>query len=80
MNPVPSNAIGAIRVGDFRCYPISDGERLYPRTALGGDDPERTAGLPEQVAVPYTPLLIDTGSHRILIDTALDRWRRAPVT
>lgn len=64
MSPVP-----AIRVGDFRCYPISDGDLLYPRTALCGDDPERTIGVPEQVALPYTPLLVDTGSHRILIDT-----------
>ena len=64
MSPVP-----AIRVGDFRCYPISDGDLLYPRTALCGDDPERTLGVPEQVALPYTPLLVDTGSHRILIDT-----------
>jgi len=59
----------AIRVGDFRCYPISDGDLLYPRTALCGDNPERTIGLPEHVALPYTPLLVDTGSHRILIDT-----------
>jgi glyoxylase-like metal-dependent hydrolase (beta-lactamase superfamily II) len=26
-------------------------------------------GVPEQVLVPYTPLLVDTGSHRVLIDT-----------
>jgi glyoxylase-like metal-dependent hydrolase (beta-lactamase superfamily II) len=69
MSPVPANAIGAIRVGDFQCYPISDGDHFYPRAALCGDDPEQTIGLPEQVLVPYTPLLVDTGSHRILIDT-----------
>jgi len=69
MSPVSASAVGAIRVGDFRCYPISDGDHLYPRAALCGDDPERSMGLPEKVLVPYTPLLVDTGSHRILIDT-----------
>ena len=69
MSPDPANSIGAIRIGDFRCYPVPDGDLLYPRAALSGNDPERVAGLPEQVAVPYTPLLVDTGSQRILIDT-----------
>jgi glyoxylase-like metal-dependent hydrolase (beta-lactamase superfamily II) len=69
MSPDPANSIGAIRVGDFRCYPIPDGDLLYPRAALSGNDPERVSSFPEQVAVPYTPLLVDTGSQRILIDT-----------
>jgi len=69
MSPFPADAIGAIRIGDFQCYPISDGDHLYPRAALCGNDPEQAIGLPEQVLVPYTPLLVDTGSHRILIDT-----------
>ncbi len=69
MSPDGANLAGAICVGDFRCYPIPDGDHLYPRSALCGDDPEQTIGLPEQVLVPYTPLLVDTGAHRILIDT-----------
>lgn len=69
MSPDPANSIGAIHVGDFRCYPIPDGDLLYPRAALSGNDPERVSSFPEQVAVPYTPLLVDTGSLRILIDT-----------
>ena len=69
MSPDSANVIGSIRVGDFQCFPIPDGDYLYPRAALCGDDPEQTIGVPEQVAVPYTPLLVDTGSQRILIDT-----------
>jgi glyoxylase-like metal-dependent hydrolase (beta-lactamase superfamily II) len=64
-----ANTVSAIRVGDIQCFPIADGDHLYPRSALYGDDPERTIGVPEQIAVPYTPLLVDTDSHRILIDT-----------
>jgi len=48
----PANSIGAIAVGDFRCYPIPDGDLLYPRAALSGNDPERVSSFPEQVAVP----------------------------
>jgi glyoxylase-like metal-dependent hydrolase (beta-lactamase superfamily II) len=69
MSSDPAGAIDAIRVGDFWCYPIPDGDLLYPRDALSGNDPERVSSFPEQVAVPYTPLLVDTGSERILIDT-----------
>jgi glyoxylase-like metal-dependent hydrolase (beta-lactamase superfamily II) len=69
MTPNAANSTGAICVGDFQCYPIPDGDHLYPRSALCGEDPERTIGLPEEILVPYTPILVDTGSHRILIDT-----------
>ena len=43
MSPDAANSIGAICVGDFSCYPIPDGDLLYPRVALSGDDPERVA-------------------------------------
>lgn len=69
MSTDAADSIGGICIGDFKCYPVPDGNLLYPRAALSGDDPERIAGLPEQVAVPYTPLLVDTGSQRILFDT-----------
>ena len=69
MSPALANTRSPIRVGDFRCFPIADGDHLYPRVALCGDDPERNIGVPEQIAVPYTPLLVETESHRILIDT-----------
>ncbi|MGA7317009.1 MAG: MBL fold metallo-hydrolase [Silvibacterium sp.] len=65
----PESSVGAICVGDIKCYPIPDGNHLYPRTALCGDDPERAIGLLEQILVPYTPLLVDTGAQRILIDS-----------
>ena len=58
-----------IRIGDVRCIPISDGDLLYDRTLLYGNDLDRATPVPEKVAVPYTPLLVDTGALRILIDT-----------
>jgi glyoxylase-like metal-dependent hydrolase (beta-lactamase superfamily II) len=69
MSTVPTNAVSAMRIGNFRCFPISDGNLVYPRAMLCGNDPERAVGIPDPVAVPYTPLLVDTGSERILVDT-----------
>ncbi len=69
MTPGRGDAPSVIPVGRFRCYPIADGDRLYPKALLAGDDPERVVALPEEVSVPYTPLLVDSGSDRILIDT-----------
>src|SRR5579871_6317535 len=69
MSPLPAAPAPVIAVGRFRCCPIADGEMIYPRAAIYGDDPERTAGIPEQITAPYMPLLVDTGSQRVLIDT-----------
>lgn len=54
-----------LRIGDYDCWTVADGELTYPGSALLPPESE----VPEEVAVPYTALLIDTGSARILIDT-----------
>ena len=65
-----------IRVGEFRCFPLTDGHLTYPQNALF---PNRTdtevaeAVAPEavepEIPVGYSGLLVDTGTQRILIDT-----------
>jgi len=62
-----------IRIGEFRCFPLTDGQLSYPKHALF---PNRTdtevadALAPEPVEpempVGYSGLLIDTGKQRIL--------------
>jgi len=54
-----------ITIGTYTCWLLPDGEFDYPgETVL----PEQSAP-PPQISVPYTSLLVDTGSLRILIDT-----------
>jgi glyoxylase-like metal-dependent hydrolase (beta-lactamase superfamily II) len=52
------------RIGDFSCTAIADGQRTYPGAALL--PPEGNP--PAELHVPYTALLVDTGSQRVLID------------
>ena len=54
-----------LKIGDFDCWPLSDGELVYPGSTVL--PPESVP--PDEVAVPYTAMLVDTGSARILIDT-----------
>jgi glyoxylase-like metal-dependent hydrolase (beta-lactamase superfamily II) len=66
----------AVAIGEFRCFPLSDGSLSYPRDAVF---PERSAEesaddlAPEtvesEINVEYSGLLVDTGTRRILIDT-----------
>lgn len=65
----------AVEIGEFRCFPLSDGSLNYPMHAVF---PERSeaelSGLAPQnlqagIDVEYSGLLIDTGRRRILIDT-----------
>jgi glyoxylase-like metal-dependent hydrolase (beta-lactamase superfamily II) len=65
-----------IRIGEFRCFPLSDGHLRYPKQALfpNQTDTEMADALaPEpvepQIRVGYSGLLVDTGRERILIDT-----------
>ena len=53
------------RIGDYDCWTLADGELTYPGwTVLPPEgDP------PAELSAPYTALLVDTGSTRILIDT-----------
>jgi glyoxylase-like metal-dependent hydrolase (beta-lactamase superfamily II) len=66
----------AIAIGEFRCFPLSDGSLNYPKGAMfpGRSEAELASGLaPEKVqpemSVEYSGLLVDTGTRRILIDT-----------
>ena len=56
------------RIGDYDCWALADGELKYPAAILLPPG-ERAQ---EEIAVPYTALLIDTGSRRILIDTGAE--------
>lgn len=72
-------ALGSYRfdVSSFRCVCLSDGVFNYPLESFFADVPReqvqetlRRHGLPtEQIATPYTLLLVDTGRHRVLVDT-----------
>jgi glyoxylase-like metal-dependent hydrolase (beta-lactamase superfamily II) len=64
-------------VGKFGCVSVSDGAFNYPTESLFSNVPLgrveealRHLGLPtSQVMTPYTCLYIDTGEHRVLVDT-----------
>ncbi len=58
-------AVTKLSVGEYHCWALSDGHLIYPAALLLPPD----ARFQEQIAVPYTAILIDTGSRRILIDT-----------
>ena len=64
-------------LGEFRCVAVSDGAFNYPLEAFFANVPRtRVEGVLQQhdlptdrVATPYTCLFVDTGQHRVLIDT-----------
>jgi glyoxylase-like metal-dependent hydrolase (beta-lactamase superfamily II) len=64
-------------VGEFECVSVSDGGLNYPPESLFSNVPLehveealRHLDLPtSQVMTPYTCLYIDTGEHRVLVDT-----------
>src|SRR5215217_4198629 len=64
-------------VGQFECVSVSDGALNYPPESLFSNVPLeriqealRQLDLPtSQVMTPYTCLYIDTGQHRMLVDT-----------
>ena len=75
------------RVGEFECVSVSDGGLNYPLESLFSNVPLkrveealRQLDLPiSQVMTPYTCLYIDTGEHRVLVDTgAGDLGAHAP--
>jgi glyoxylase-like metal-dependent hydrolase (beta-lactamase superfamily II) len=65
------------KVGQFECVSASDGALNYPPESLFSNVPLervekalRHLGLPtSRVMTPYTCLCIDTGEHRVLVDT-----------
>ncbi len=64
-------------VGEFGCVSASDGALNYPPESLFANVPPerveealRQRNLPTtQVTTPYTCLFVDTGEHRVLVDT-----------
>lgn len=64
-------------LGKFGCFSIRDGAFNYPLgsffAGVPGEQVEATLrrhNLPtEQITTPYTLLLVDTGAHRVLVDT-----------
>ncbi len=64
-------------LGTFKCVSISDGAFNYPLESFFVNVPRgqieetlRQHDLPtEQITTPYTCLFIDTGEHRVLVDT-----------
>jgi glyoxylase-like metal-dependent hydrolase (beta-lactamase superfamily II) len=64
-------------VGEFECVSVSDGALNYPPESFFANVPLerveealRQRNLPTvQIMTPYTCLFIDTGEHRVLVDT-----------
>jgi glyoxylase-like metal-dependent hydrolase (beta-lactamase superfamily II) len=64
-------------VGEFECVSVSDGALNYPPESFFANVPLerveealRQRNLPTaQITTPYTCLFIDTGEHRVLVDT-----------
>ena len=67
------------QIGNFKCYALLDGH-IYGKAEqffVGPTEEERAAVLekagiqPDKVPSFFTPLFIDTGKHRILVDTGV---------
>lgn len=64
-------------LGKFACFAISDGNFNYPLASFFANAPEdklketlHQHRLPiDHISTPYTCLLVDTGQHKVLIDT-----------
>lgn len=71
------NPIYRFAVGDFTCTAVSDGTFNYPLESFFAGVPReqveetlRHHGLPtDRITTPYTCLFVDTGDHRVMIDT-----------
>jgi glyoxylase-like metal-dependent hydrolase (beta-lactamase superfamily II) len=71
----------AFEVGSFDCLAIADGLFNYPlQTFFSNVPPEHLEAVLRQhnlsltqIATPYTCLLVDTGLHRVMIDTGAGR-------
>ena len=72
-------------VGAFQCVSISDGAFNYPLEAFFANVPREHAedvlrrhNLPtDRITTPYTCLFVDTGQHRVLIDTGAGKLAAA---
>ena len=76
------------RLGEFQCASISDGTFNYPLESFFADVPRdeveevlRRHDLPtDRITTPYTCLFVDTGQHRVLIDTGAGNLAAAAPT
>lgn len=59
------NLATKFQIGDYDCWALADGQLAYPGATIFPAE----AHPPEQLNVPYIPLLIDTGNSRVLIDS-----------
>src|SRR3712207_5595480 len=75
-----------LELGSFECAALSDGAFNYPLESLFANVPRqqveevlRQRNLPtDRVTTPYTCLLVNTGRHRVLVDTgAGGLWAQA---
>src|SRR5258708_3812161 len=70
------------KLGSFTCTCISDGGMNYPVPSFFKDVPLdeaqnilRSQQLPTtHIYTPYTLLHVDTGAHRVLVDTGMGRY------
>lgn len=66
-------------LGDFKCMAVSDGTFTYPDVSFYKNAPKEQLQKvfqeydlqSDQITTPYTCLFIDTGEHRILVDTGM---------
>jgi glyoxylase-like metal-dependent hydrolase (beta-lactamase superfamily II) len=54
-----------IAIGNYDCWILADGEFTYPGSLILPPEGQP----PSEMSVPYSAMLVDTGSTRILIDT-----------
>jgi glyoxylase-like metal-dependent hydrolase (beta-lactamase superfamily II) len=67
------------KIGNFECIAVSDGTRAYPAQSFYKNAPEehlkrvfRKHDLKSgEITTPFTCLFVDTGKHRILVDTGM---------
>lgn len=75
-------------LGRFQCLSVSDGAFNYPLAAFFANAPReqveaelRKHGLPtDRITTPYTCLFVDTGQHRVMIDTGAGNLAAAAPT
>ncbi|NWG18216.1 MAG: MBL fold metallo-hydrolase [Chloroflexi bacterium] len=74
----------SFQTGIFSCFPVSDGQHIYPARAFFANAPaDKLAaalarfGLTAELVTPFNCLLADTGAQRLLIDTGIG-WRGGP--